>query len=270
VKGLGDSIDDELRERLRNTFDEDAELYQKARPSYPDELFDVLRKDTGIGQGCRVLEIGCGTGQLTLPLAELGCEIVALDLGASTVEVARRNLRHYPAVEVQQATFEDWNLPDYSFDAVVSATAFHWLDPGIRVVKSADALRQGGALAVISTHHIAGGDEGFFTDVQSCYGAWCDLANTFHLPSASEIVADTEEFDRSEKFAPAKIYRLEWEQAYSAASYCELLLTYSDHRLLSLDSRQGLLDCIANLIDSKYRGNIRKRYLTQLLVLSRR
>lgn len=125
---------------------------------------------------------------------------------------------------------------------MVSATAFHWLDPGIRVVKSADALRQGGALAVIRTHRIAGGDEGFFTDVQSCCRAWCDPANTFHLPSASEIVADTEEFDRSEKFAPAEIYRFEWEQAYSAASYCELLLTYSDHRSLSLDSRQGLLD----------------------------
>lgn len=109
-------------ERLRTIFSEDAELYQKARPCYPDALYDDLHRDAGIGQGCRVLEIGCGTGQLTVPLAERGCEIVAIDLGISTVEVARRNLRQYPTVQVHQAAFEDWALPDSPFDVVVSAT----------------------------------------------------------------------------------------------------------------------------------------------------
>lgn len=216
------------------------------------------------------MEIGCGTGQLTVPLAERGCEIVAIDLGATTVEMAQRNLRQYPAVDVQQAAFEDWNRPDSPFDMVVSATAFHWLDAGVRVVKSADALHSGGVLAVISTHHIAGGDEGFFTDVQSCYRTWYGPSKAFRLPSASEITPDTEEFDRSEKFHPAKIYRYEWEHAYSAVSYCELLLTYSDHRSLPLESSQGLTNCVSELINTKYNGSIRKRYMTQLLMLSRR
>ncbi|WP_067624282.1 class I SAM-dependent methyltransferase [Alicyclobacillus acidiphilus] len=262
--------DDDQREQLRTTFREDAELYHRARPTYPDELFDDLRRNAGIGQGCRVLEIGCGTGQLTVPLAERGCEIVAIDLGATTVEIAQRNLRQYPAVEVQLAAFEDWNLPDSPFDVVVSATAFHWLDPSIRVVKSADALHSGGVLAVISTHHIAGGDKEFFTDVQTCYRTWYGPSKTFSLPSADEIGHDTEEFDQSEKFQQAKVYRYEWEQAYSAVSYGELLLTYSDHRSLPLESRQGLIKCVSELINSKYNGSIRKRYMTQLLMLSRR
>lgn len=58
VKGGVSVSDDDHREQLQTTFGEDAELYHRARPTYPDELFDDLRRDVGMGQGCRVLEIG--------------------------------------------------------------------------------------------------------------------------------------------------------------------------------------------------------------------
>jgi hypothetical protein len=48
--------------------------------------------------------------------------------------------------------------------------------------------------------------------------------------------------------------------------YLDLLLTYSDHRALEPASRQQLLTCIAELIDSHYDGQISKRYLTELAV----
>jgi trans-aconitate methyltransferase len=67
------------------------------------------------------------------------------------------------------AAFEDWPLPAERFDLVLSATAFHWIDPEGRVVKSADAPRPGGVLAVVSTHHVAGGSQSFFENVQDCY-----------------------------------------------------------------------------------------------------
>src|SRR6266542_5110121 len=49
--------------RLRETFNEAAELYDRARPGYPPALFDELAVLAGVGPGCRVLEIGCGTGR---------------------------------------------------------------------------------------------------------------------------------------------------------------------------------------------------------------
>src|SRR5215207_9842295 len=155
--------------RLRVTFDQDAERYDRARPGYPPAVFDDLAELAGIGPGCRVLEIGCGTGQATVPLAERGCEIVALEIGPRMAAVARRNLARFPSVRVVTAGFEEWPLTPEPFDVVMSATAFHWLDPAVRVIKAADALRPGGALATIGTHHIAGGTEGFFVDVQDCY-----------------------------------------------------------------------------------------------------
>ena len=56
-------------------------------------------------------------------------------------DVARRNVAAFPAVCVVNAAFESWPLPPERFDAVVAVTAFHWIDPAVRVSKSAETLR---------------------------------------------------------------------------------------------------------------------------------
>jgi SAM-dependent methyltransferase len=255
------------RESLRATFDEDAELYDRVRPGYPPALFADLAELAGLAPGARVLELGCGTGQATLPLAQRGYAIVAVELGSGLAEVARRKLVGFPAVSVVVSAFEDWPLPAERFDAVVSATAFHWLDPAIRVSKSADALRPGGALATISTHHIFGGTAPFFAEVQACYERW-DPATPpgLRLEHADEIPQDRAELEGSDRFGAPTFRRYAWQQTYSTAAYLEVLQTYSGHRLLQPDLRAGLLACIADLIDTRYRGTITKRYLTELRV----
>ena len=85
------------RRRLRTTFEEVPELYDRARPHYPAELFGDLVSFGRLGPGSRVLEIGCGTGQATLPLAERGFEVVCVELGAGLAEVARRKLAGFRA-----------------------------------------------------------------------------------------------------------------------------------------------------------------------------
>jgi SAM-dependent methyltransferase len=198
--------------RLRRTFDEAAELYDRARPGYPPAVFDDLAELAGIGPGRRVLEIGCGTGLATLPLAERGCAVVAVELGAGMAAVARRKLARFPEVRVVVSAFEEWPLPVEPFDAVVSATAFHWVDPAVRVVKAADALRPGGALATIATHHVDGGTEAFFVDVQACYERWDPATPSgLRLPAAADVPFDSAEIDRSVRFGPALFRRHEWE-----------------------------------------------------------
>lgn len=255
------------REALRATFDEAAGLYDRARPGYPAAVFDDLAELACIGPGCRVLEIGPGTGQATVPLAERGCRVVAVELGAAMAEVARRNLAAFPNVEVVVAPFETWPLPAERFDAIVSATAFHWLDPEIRVSRAADALRPGGALATIATHHVAGGDEGFWVDVQACYERWDPATEPgLRLPCSDDVPLDVEELDRSGRFGAATFRRYETDRSYTTAEYLDVLRTYSGHRALRDDLRAGLLACIAELIDARFGGRIVKRYLTELRV----
>jgi len=255
--------------RLRAIFDEDAELYDRVRPGYPYRMFDDLERLGGVGPGCRVLEIGAGTGIATLPLAERGCRITAVELGANMAAVAARKLAAHPDVEVVVAAFEEWPLPPEPFDLVLAATAYHWLDPAARTARIASALRPGGALAVVETHHIAGGDVRFFADTQGCYERF-DPATPPGLqlepPAAIPQNADT---DASADFRPAVFRRYEWEQAYATRAYLDLLMSYSGHRALPAPARRNLLDCIAALIDGRHGGRITKRYLTQLWVARR-
>jgi protein-L-isoaspartate O-methyltransferase len=82
----------ETREPLRRTFDTAADLYEAARPSYPEELFNDLVALAELEPGSRLLEIGCATGKATRPLLERGFSVVCVEMGTQLAEKARGNL----------------------------------------------------------------------------------------------------------------------------------------------------------------------------------
>ncbi|RKN12008.1 class I SAM-dependent methyltransferase [Streptomyces radicis] len=284
-----DDLPDELRRvSLSRTFDEDAELYDRARPGYPPEMYDDLADLAGTRPGSRVLEVGCGTGQATVPLAVRGCLITAVEAGPRMAAVARRNLADAGndagnrarggagsgagdgiTAEVVTADFESWPLPDEPFDALVSATAFHWIDPAVRVAKAADALRPGGALSVVRTQHVRGGTEEFFVEVQRCYERFDpDTPPGLRPPAAADIHGSdhADEVARGGRFGPTVFRRYEHDLTYTTADYLDLLRTYSGHRALPGATRDGLLACVAGLIDGRYGGRVTKRHLIELAV----
>ena len=97
--------------RYGKVFDEVAAEYDRHRPTYPDELVDQACRVTGIGSGDHVLEVGCGSGQLTRGLAARGLHVTALEPGKSLIALARQNLEGAGEVEFVNAQFEDALLP---------------------------------------------------------------------------------------------------------------------------------------------------------------
>ena len=89
-----------------------------------------------VGPGSAVLEVGCGTGQLTESLARYGFRLTAIDIGPSMIAAARRRLDG-PAVSFQVSSFEDFAAAEASFDLIISGTAFHWVDPEVKFRKPA-------------------------------------------------------------------------------------------------------------------------------------
>jgi len=260
----------EQRHLLRATFAEAAELYDRMRPGYPAAAFEDLANFGHFDRGARVLEIGCGTGQATRRLAERGYHVTAIELGAEMAAIARRNLATFGRVSVVVSAFEAWPLPEQPFDGVVSATAFHWVDPMVRLTKSAAALRPSGTLALISTHHIAGGDTAYFEEVQRCYERWDPSTPPgLQMPTADQVPSGAQELDASGLFQPAVTKRYAWTQTYTATEYRDLLLTYTGHRALKPTNRARLLECITGLIETRYTGRITKQYLNELCMARR-
>jgi ubiquinone/menaquinone biosynthesis C-methylase UbiE len=133
-------------------FNSVAEQYDRARRDYPTELVDAACEIAGLVAGSHVVEIGCGTGKLTTALAERGLRVEAIDPGPDLVRVAQRNVGT-SSVQFHVGRFEDVDLPTGAFDAVFSATAFHWVDPDVGWSKVARLLRPGGVVALLM--HIA-------------------------------------------------------------------------------------------------------------------
>jgi SAM-dependent methyltransferase len=131
--------------RYGATFDTVAVEYDRHRPTYPDELIDLACQAGGLAACDRVLEIGCGTGQLTRSLVARGLSVTAVEPGQNLISLAGRI---GAGVEFVGRRFEDADLPE-PFSAAFSAAAFHWLDPDVSWGKVARSLAPGGLLALL-------------------------------------------------------------------------------------------------------------------------
>lgn len=162
---------DRERHELRMGFDRAAEDYQRTRPVCPPQLFDDLVDRAGLRPGDRVIEIGCGTGQATVPLAERGLAVTAVELGANLAAVARRRLAGFPSAQVLVSSFEDWQDEGTPAQAVVAVNSLHWI-ADLRYAKPHRLLRPDGFMAVVSCHWARPADaDGFWRDVQEDYRA---------------------------------------------------------------------------------------------------
>jgi ubiquinone/menaquinone biosynthesis C-methylase UbiE len=135
--------------RYGRVFDEVAAEYDRSRPAYPDELVAHACQISGIGGGDSVLEVGCGSGQLTRSLVARGLRVVAVEPGKHLVSIVEENLGGSGPVDFVNARFEDAPVPEGHFRAVFSASAFHWIDPDVSWEKVARVLVPGGTLALI-------------------------------------------------------------------------------------------------------------------------
>ena len=246
---------------LKTTFNTAPVLYEDVRPGYPTELIRDVIDLSGLEDNNRVLEIGCGTGKATRPFAERRYELVCLDIGADLIAVARESLKEFPNVSFVEQAFEEWES-NGKFDLIISATAFHWVDPKIRYLRASEVLKSNGFLAVFSNQHVRK-DEGFFAESQSLY-------DKYYVPLTTNRPTHATDFPGVEAFQyPIKrVYP--WTQTYSSEQYIKLLGTYSGHIALSEENKRLLFEGITNLIETKYNGRITKCYEAVLDLRQRR
>jgi SAM-dependent methyltransferase len=256
--------------RSPDSFNAVADLYDRARPRYPAALIDDLFSITGLEPRDRVLEIGCGTGQITVPLAERDVRITALEPGPNLAAIARRHLARFDEVEVVVSRFEEFPLPEEPFRLVVSATAFHWLDPTVSIAKSFEALAHRGHLAVIGTRWGTGSELDEFTKMsQSCFERWEPGTGVSLPPVSSELSGKWPELDDFSGFSTVGYRQYEQQHKYTSETYLDLLRTFSNVIGMDEESRSGLLECLKELSDSHFGGTFKRSDVREMWLAQR-
>jgi SAM-dependent methyltransferase len=127
-------------------FGNQADVYERSRPSYPPEMVAWLRDTLGIAPGRRVVDLAAGTGKLTRLLEPLGAELVAVEPVTGMLDQLHTRSPGLPALA---ATAEQLPFRDGTVDAITVAQAFHWFDALAALEEMARVVHPGGRVALV-------------------------------------------------------------------------------------------------------------------------
>ncbi|MGW0582143.1 class I SAM-dependent methyltransferase, partial [Streptomyces sp. NPDC002920] len=233
--------------RMAESFGVDAQRYDQARPGYPDAL--VARIVAG-SPGPDVLDVGCGTGIAARQFQAAGCAVLGVEPDARMADFARAR-----GLPVEEAAFEAWQPAGRTFDAVIAAQSWHWVDPATGAVKAARVLRPGGRLAIFG--HVYEPP----AEVAEPFAAAYRRAvpdSPLNGPSArrplglyqaayakvADKIRETEQFNDPEQ------WRFDWQQSYTRDQWLDLLPTTGGLTQLRPDQLAVILDAVGGAIDS--------------------
>jgi SAM-dependent methyltransferase len=260
------------RRDLGRVFNEVPELYDRVRPTYPDELFADLVAITGMDRRSSVLEVGCGTGQATLSLAALGASVTAIEPGDGMAALARQRLAAFGNVGLENSTFEEWDDGGRRFDVLVAASAWHWVDPSVGWRRAHDVLRPEGWMALLG--HVVVRRPG----EPEVYAETADLHERFspgnpgwgHPPLEDEVRRTDVGWglvdDPGSLFGPTIVRWYPAVQWFDGDGFADLLRSTSLYRRLDSDVRDPLLDAIAERIRTRMGDRASRHYLSVLRV----
>ena len=115
-------------------FDKEAKNYDSWYDSKIGAFVDKVETDLALSlfkieKGMKILDVGCGTGNFSIKLAELGCQVTAIDLSEGMLEEAKKKAKDKGFdIDFRKMDVYNLDLEDESFDGVFSMAAFEFID----------------------------------------------------------------------------------------------------------------------------------------------
>ena len=233
---------------VAESFGSDAERYDRSRPSYPQSLVDKIIVGS---PGRSVLDVGSGTGIAARQFKAAGCEVLGIDPDARMAAVARSS-----GVETEVARFEAWGPAGRTFDAVIAAQAWHWVDPVAGAAKAARVLRPGGRLAPF--HHVLQSPPEIMEALATAYRqAAPDSPFNISQLTGSALDAYQPLFAKIADgirlvggFGEPEQWRFDWEHTYTRDEWLDQLPTLGALTQLAPDGLTQVLDAVGAAIDA--------------------
>jgi len=248
------------RQADSRSFDRVADLYDACRPDYPEELVETVLHKSGLSASGKILEIGSGTGKATLPFARRGYAVLCIEPGGNLARVAQDNLREWPEVHWEIATFQDWQEGPAQFDLVISGQAFHWVPKPAGFIKAARLLKKSVTLALFwNMRNMQAENQGpLFEGLAEVYR---ERAPELEDGKSSEevILQREQEMRDCGCFGNLEVLRFPWTRRYDTRRYLGLLNTYSDHLRMGEAQRAYLFEGVAEVVE-RHGGAVEKPY----------
>ncbi|PWI44798.1 class I SAM-dependent methyltransferase [Streptomyces sp. ICBB 8177] len=249
---------------VAESYGADTERYDRTRPRYPDAVVERVVADS---PGRDVLDVGTGTGIAGLAFQAAGCAVLGVEPDARMAEFARRK-----GLDVEVAKFEDWDPAGRTYDALISGTAWHWVDPVAGAVRAAEVLRPSGRLAVFWNA---------FRPAPELAGAFAAVyarvlpESPIHQRGmagpdayANLITMATDGLARSGAFGEPERWRVEWDRDYTREEWLDQMPTFGGHGTLPREDLDALLAGVGEVVDAMG-GRFTMRYTTVVLTATR-
>jgi len=249
-------------EQRKNWYSSVAQAYNRVRPRYPQALCDRVIELTQLPPNSTILELGCGPGNATVTFAQKGYKLVCIEPSKAACQLAKQNCAAYPYVDIQNTTFEEWELDAQRFNAVLAANSIHWMTPEIVYLKAAAALQNNGYLILLwnMTAQLPYEISQLLTEAYQKYapflGKYEDKATQTASLSKFGIVTN------SGYFGGLVSEQIRWEATYSIDDYLLLLNTYSPYIELEPQQRNDLFTALKEILEQDGSNGVQLSYLS--------
>ena len=252
----------------RATFDAVADMYDAVRSGYPEAVIEEIISLAHLGEDSSLLEVGVGTGQITKPFAERGFKVTGLELGSNLSAFAQQKFIAFPNVTILNTAFEDYQGAE-SFDLLLSAQAFHWIEPEFGLTKTAELLKPDGKIALVWQLDKSS-QTPFYKVTTPYFERYVNAADDPERPTPPARFADyTRALKNSSLFSTPRTWSTSWQTTYSKDAYLKLLQTFSPVIGLEPEIRAAFLREVARVLDD-FGGEVERFYETVLLFAAKR
>jgi SAM-dependent methyltransferase len=228
---------------VAESFGADAARYDRARPDYPAAMIDRI---VAASPGPDVLDVGCGTGIAARQFQAAGCRVLG-------VEPDARMAARAEGLDVEVSAFESWDAAGRTFDAVVAAQAWHWVDPVAGAAKAAEALRPGGLLAVFwnvfqPPPEVADAFAAVYREFLPDLPVQMFTQPALDIYTAMFVKAE-EGVHAAGGFGEPERWRTDWARPYTRDEWLELVPTHGGFSRFPPDKQAALLAGLGTAID---------------------
>ena len=147
------------------------------------------------------LEIGCGTGAFSRRLADVSKHVVALDLSAEMIRVARARSKQFPNIDFQLADAMSWDISAAHFDCISTIATLHHLPQRELLLKAKEALKPGGTLLILDLVESKGLRDLFLDFLAFGVSATLQLTHNGQLQPPPEVRAAWEEHGKTDSYS---------------------------------------------------------------------